>query len=78
MSQHGDSRESLPRTATISRNNTDPVGVCIFLSSEELRKLSVDPAQTDYVQYSIVQVNSKYMLEITESAIVTTQDSISD
>lgn len=70
-----------PRTATISRDDTRSIGVCIFLTVAELRELGVDPAQADAIEYQLVQANDEPSLSITESSDpsdATACDSIGD
>lgn len=82
MNQSGASGTvATPRTATISRDDTRSIGVCIFLTAAELRELGVDPAQSDAIEYRLVQTNGEPTLSITESSGspgTTVRDSIAD
>ena len=82
MSLQGDTCTiGTPRTATISRDDSRAIGVCIFLTVAELREFGVDPAQAEAIEYRLVQVNDQSRLGITESSSTSTanaRDSITD
>lgn len=42
-----------PRVARIGEKDGNPIGVCIHLTSTDLRQLDVDPNDADEVTYSI-------------------------
>lgn len=41
------------RVAAVGESDSDPVGVCIYLTPADLRHLDVDPSEADEVTYSI-------------------------
>jgi len=67
-----------PRTATISQNESGPIGVCIFLTAAELFEFNVDPGQAESIEYKLVRVDGETRLKIVDSAIACAKDSISD
>lgn len=42
-----------PRVAKVGEKDGNPVGVCIHLTSTDLRQLDIDPNDADEVTYSI-------------------------
>lgn len=70
MSHSQAHRQSLiarTRTARIAVSDGNVVGVCIFLTDEDLRELNIDLHEVRYVRYSIDGETSQ--LEVTESAL---------
>ena len=82
MSQNSDLKTlTAPRIATISRNDTGPIGSCIFLATGDLRELGVDTTQTDAIAYRLVEVNGQIALDIMEysaSPVESAPDSMTD
>lgn len=82
MNLSGDSHTiAPPRTATISRNDAEPIGVCIFIDTAELRELGVNPVDVEAISYRLIQVNGQPVLGIKESSLpadASPGDSITD
>lgn len=53
------------RFARIAKHNQDPVGVCIFLTNAQLRKLGVSIDSAEAVGYQLVEDGSNFVLKIT-------------
>jgi len=69
---------SAPRTAIISRDDTGPIGVCIYLTSSELLEIGIDPVQAKQIEYRLIQVDDRTLLSITKCSVACTKSSISD
>jgi len=55
---------SKKRQAQISTaDDGEPIGVTIFLASEQLRALGVDPVETDKVTYSVDAESEQVIIE---------------
>lgn len=54
------------RVASIGKKGDENIGVCIFLTSDQLRDLEINPAETEAVTYKIVNINGTHAVRITE------------
>lgn len=41
------------RTARIAYREDESIGVCIFLTVEQLQQIGIDPSETEQVEYSV-------------------------
>lgn len=71
MSDHSKAEpERDSRTATVACNGQEPIGVCLFVSADELRHLGIDPEQTSDVAYDIDPEHEQVNLEGRDSDAV--------
>lgn len=67
MSFHKDARIiGSPRIATIAEYDEQNLGVCIFLTAEQLQDLGIDQTGCDAVGYAPVRINGGYAVGIAE------------
>ena len=52
------------RRIQIATHDGEKIGVCIFLSASELRKLGVDPEHNDLIKYQISEFDTECALLI--------------
>lgn len=57
------------RRANISRYHGEIIGICIFLSEDDLRALGINPADVDAVRYRI-SVNQEHLTLVPTSSSV--------
>jgi len=63
MDSHINSRPISPsRTVAIARYEKEKIGVCIYLSADQLRDLGIEPAETEMISYQVVQFDESCML----------------
>lgn len=63
------------RQARIGTHNQTKLGVCIFLSTPELRQLGIDPEKTELVEYQITEFDGKCAITISSVSPTSTEAS---
>lgn len=52
------------RTAAIARYGEENIGVCIYLTVNQLRDLGIEPAETETISYQLIQFDELCVINL--------------